>query len=456
METYLFVGSKNIINYYFVPSLLENNKIIVYSQMIQPILKSYIKKDVNIKNKNYICYEDVFFEKRQLFSILKKYNPDYIIFDINTNKINLYGKDYYEKISNLFEIVNDYNSHANVILISSCDIYDSINLNEINENCKLKINNKYKWFNKIMEVEQSLDKYSFNKVILRVPNILGKYAENEFIEQKISQIFKGKVYLKDCSFYNFINYEFLNKVLQKTYEYLNIHNHVNEKINVVGQKIDRDEFVWMLIRLTGYSDLYHKHPDSIEEEKNIERKLSGKKLKQLFNLEFNFNVEQDLKETIDWYCNSHLMNQRLTKKIKKEILMLKEKKMMAYYNFISKYSDNALMNLEIIKYFHKFMSTHLNITERQTFDALTYNQCITNIKGLKAYLKTFYRKTKHINILGIKFQKNTDGDILDEYDRLYYKTQIKYLQKVKKQKRSKKEDAPNNNNKIYYRVNIKY
>lgn len=423
--TILFIGRSQLIENYFIKKISEKHNILILDIITKAVSPSYVKSPVIKSNKsNNILYKNNFTLKN-IKEIMEKYNPNFIVYDININKTNLvpfvkkndvYVKQY-EIYKNIFDIIKKHNANCNVILLSSCDVYDMIHKKCINERVIIK-NNLFNYMKDIKYVEDLFNKYTFNKIILRIPIVLGTDLENTFIENKISEVLSGKINPDiNVPFYNFINISFLSEVINQAIYYLQKHQNVNEIINVVNKKsTNRNVFIKKLISACGFKEIYRKHPEAILKVDSTKRYsfdskyyihhprlLSYHKLYLLFGLKSNINLDDDLEETYEWYLKTHLVYQKLDNNLKNKIKSLKTSDQ--FSSFILKYRNNELTNLEIVNYFYKYISENINYKNiEKKYNNVTTEEIKILITEIESYLKLFKRKKIKYRINGIRYQ----------------------------------------------------
>ena len=325
MKKYLVLGKSNIVNHD------DKSDVIICDYAKEYYnLKSFVKNNEQFKD-NIILYKELLDEEK-FCNILKKHKPQNIIVDINiykdrlssylvSNDTNIDLISYFKMI---FDGINTI-KNVNVILISSCDVYNSSRNIIISEKEKIRAS-KVNYINNLINIENLFLKYSFNKIILRVPLLLGYGLENSFIERKISQVYKGHIsYDSDIPFYNFIDVSFLWKAVVNSVNYMDDKKDVSEVINVVNSKcINRNKLVRKIISYTecekAYKDCHYKLPRNNDKNDLFNtnyRLFNNHKMKNMLGLIENTDIDDSLKETILWYNNSHLLNQKLTIEIKK-------------------------------------------------------------------------------------------------------------------------------------------
>lgn len=341
----------------------------------------------------------------------------------------------------IFDGINTI-KNVNVILISSCDVYNLSRNIIISENAKVKTS-KVNYINNLINIENLFLKYNFNKIILRVPLLLGYGLENSFIERKISQVYKGHIsYDSDIPFYNFIDVIFLWKAVVNSVNYMDDKKDVSEVINVVNSKcINRNKLVRKIISYTecekAYKDCHYKLPRNNDKNDLFNtnyRMFNNHKMKKILGLIENTNIDDSLKETILWYNNSHLLNQKLTTKIKKEFESYKDSIKRAEY--IMKYQENELTNLDIINYFRNNKKVSANKLS-DTYKDLDLDSLINLKNDIIKYLNQFKNKKVKTFPNGIKYQKTRNKvtiflyeDILTENDKKYFENLLNELEKL--------------------------
>lgn len=444
MKKYLVLGKSNIVNHYF--NNKEDVTICDYAKEYYN-LKSFVKNNEQFKD-NIIVYKELLDEEK-FCSILKKHKPQNIIVDINiykdrlssylvSNDTNIDLISYFKMI---FDEINTI-KNVNVILISSCDVYNSSKKFIISENAKVKTS-KVNYINNLIDIENLFLKYNFNKIILRVPLLLGYGLENSFIERKISQVYKGFIsYDSDIPFYNFIDVSFLGKAVVNSVNYMDDKKGVNEIINALNSKcINRNKFVKKIISYTEceklYKDCNYKLPRNNDKNDLFNtnyRLFNNHKMKKMLGLIENTDIDDSLKATLLWYNNSHLLNEKLTTKIKKEFASYKDAiKREAY---IMRYQENELINLDIMKYFRNNKKVSANKLS-DTYKDLNLDSLINLKNDIIKYLNQFKNKKVKTFPNGIKYQKTHNKvttflyeDILTENGKKYFENLLNELEKL--------------------------
>ena len=444
MKKYLVLGKSNIINHYCDDK--SDVTICDYAKEYYN-LKSFVKNNEQFKD-NIIVYKELLDEEK-FCSILKKHKPQNIIVDIHiykdrlssylvSNNTNIDLISYFKMI---FDVINTI-KNVNVILISSCDVYNSSRNIIISERTKVK-NSKVNYINNLINIENLFLKYNFNKIILRVPLLLGYGLENSFIERKISQVYKGFIsYDSDIPFYNFIDVGFLGKAVVNALNYMDDKKGVNEIINISNNKcINRNKFVKKIISYTGceklYKDCNYKLPRNNDKSDLFNtnyRLFNNHKMKKMLGLIENTNIDDSLKETLLWYNNSHLLNEKLTTKIKKEFVSYKDA--IKREEYIMKYQENELTNLEIMNYFRNNKKVSANKLG-DTYKDLNLDSLINLKNDIIKYLNQFKNKKVKTFPNGIKYQKTHNKvttflyeDILTENDKKYFENLLNELEKL--------------------------
>ena len=444
MKKYLVLGKSNIINHYCDDK--SDVTICDYAKEYYN-LKSFIKNNEQFKD-NIILYKELLDEEK-FCNILKKHKPQNIIVDINiykdrlssylvSNDTNIDLISYFKMI---FDGINTI-KNVNVILISSCDVYNSSRNIIISEKEKIRAS-KVNYINNLINIENLFLKYNFNKIILRVPLLLGYGLENSFIERKISQVYKGHIsYDSDIPFYNFIDVSFLWKAVVNSVNYMDDKKDVSEVINVVNSKcINRNKLVRKIISYTecekAYKDCHYKLPRNNDKNDLFNtnyRLFNNHKMKNMLGLIENTDIDDSLKETLLWYNNSHLLNQKLTIEIKKEFESYKDAIKRAEY--IMKYQENELTNLDIINYFRNNKNVSANKLS-DTYKDLDLDSLINLKTDIIKYLRQFKNKKVKKFPNGIKYQKTHNKvttflyeDILTENDKKYFENQLNELEKL--------------------------
>ena len=443
MKKYLVLGKSNIINHYCDDK--SDVTICDYAKEYYN-LKSFVKNNEQFKD-NITVYKELLDEEK-FCSILKKHKPQNIIIDINIYKDRLSSYlvsnekiDLISYFKMIFDGVNTI-KNVNVILISSCDVYNSSRNIIISERTKVKTS-KVNYINNLINIENLFLKYNFNKIILRVPLLLGYGLENSFIERKISQVYKGHIsYDSDIPFYNFIDVSFLGKAVVNSVNYMDDKKGVNEIINISNNKcINRNKFVKKIISYTGceklYKDCNYKLPRNNDKSDLFNtnyRMFNNHKMKKMLGLIENTNIDDSLKETLLWYNNSHLLNEKLTTKIKKEFVSYKDA--IKREEYIMKYQENELTNLEIMKYFRNNKKVSVNKIS-DTYNDLDLDSLINLKNDIIKYLNQFKNKKVKTFPNGIKYQKTHNKvttflyeDILTENDKKYFENLLNELEKL--------------------------
>ena len=423
MKKYLVLGKSNIVNHD------DKSDVIICDYAKEYYnLKSFVKNNEQFKD-NIILYKELLDEEK-FCNILKKYKPQNIIVDINIykNRLSSYlvsndtNIDLISYFKMIFDGINTI-KNVNVILISSCDVYNLSRNIIISENLFLK--------------------YNFNKIILRVPLLLGYGLENSIIERKISQVYKGHIsYDSDIPFYNFIDVSFLWKAVVNSVNYMDDKKDVSEVINVVNSKcINRNKLVRKIISYTEcekvYKDCHYKLPRNNDKNDLFNtnyRLFNNHKMKNMLGLIENTDIDDSLKETLLWYNNSHLLNQKLTIEIKKEFESYKDAIKRAEY--IMKYQENELTNLDIINYFRNNKKVSANKLS-DTYKDLDLDSLINLKNDIIKYLNQFKNKKVKTFPNGIKYQKTHNKvttflyeDILTENDKKYFENLLNELEEL--------------------------
>ena len=217
---------------------------------------------------------------------------------------------------------------------------------------------------------------------------------------------------------------------------------VSEVINVVNSKcINRNKLVRKIISYTEcekvYKDCHYKLPRNNDKNDLFNtnyRLFNNHKMKNMLGLIENTDIDDSLKETILWYNNSHLLNQKLKIEIKKEFESYKDAIKRAEY--IMKYQENELTNLEIMKYFRNNKKVSANKLS-DTYKDLDLDSLINLKNDIIKYLNQFKNKKVKTFPNGIKYQKTHNKvttflyeDILTENDKKYFENLLNELEEL--------------------------
>ena len=217
---------------------------------------------------------------------------------------------------------------------------------------------------------------------------------------------------------------------------------VSEVINVVNSKcINRNKLVRKIISYTecekAYKDCHYKLPRNNDKNDLFNtnyRLFNNHKMKNMLGLIGNTDIDDSLKETLLWYNNSHLLNQKLTIEIKKEFESYKDAIKRAEY--IMKYQENELTNLDIINYFRNNKNVSANKLS-DTYKDLDLDSLINLKTDIIKYLRQFKNKKVKKFPNGIKYQKTHNKvttflyeDILTENDKKYFENLLNELEEL--------------------------
>ena len=194
--------------------------------------------------------------KKLKFPYLKKYKS--LRFDLSKNIIpklscdillhaaavtpqEKHSKEKYNKVNNdgLKQIINKIKIRKKIIFFSTSDVYKNQNKNiSFKENFLIdtkKLDNyaKSKYDGEIYLKQLNKTKYSFKKIILRLPGIVGKECHQNFISDIVKRIIKNEKIVffgKNNNFNNIYHIDILSKFINilinakfnKNYEIINI------------------------------------------------------------------------------------------------------------------------------------------------------------------------------------------------------------------------------------------
>lgn len=326
MKSYLFIGSKYLINYYFNDIIDGKVAIIDFlGDNYYTYDSSYnLKNKYTILNKEYEIYncnlEDEF------YTILTKFKPTDIVFGLYTGieKINVFK---------FLEYISKYNLKYKINLICLFPFY-------VYNVIPLKI--YFDTFKKLIKY------YKINTTIYIHGIVLGKNLTNSLIEKRIKFLYNNidlpfpNYKYRELIPSNFIHMLDLKQIIMLTLK--NMDNKINsfEIFNLCNngdftlERVDKIISDYMKITLSNKIN-YSK----------LKKSKINEKIQKNYSYSFCMNLDDSIIDTLTWYNDTHLIKKELTKEDKDYINKLTKEEKRTY---LRKLNQNKLLNKDIINY----------------------------------------------------------------------------------------------------------
>ena len=317
MKTYMFIGSKDLIDYYLTNELL-NNKIIVVDHIKKEEyryndgFKGNIKRKIN--NSNYSFY-NIDLSSKKFKEILFDLKTDYIVMEIS----NLY------KSFDLFRLI-DYLQELSIV-----HKYNLIYLSSLSNNQRKNM------FDKTMEM--LLNESKINNITIKTGNLVGYNTLGGIVDKRINQIMNKT--------YKLFSYDELYLL------------DMEDLIKIIFSKIEKDDnnyfFNFEKIDIKKIDDIIinYFHLNEYYNDNNRNDYYMSNKIKNLIKHTNSINyieyipIEKSIINTCEWYERTHIVNRKLDTKLKNKIDKSSKKYKL---NIVKKYNQNYLSNKEIVDY----------------------------------------------------------------------------------------------------------
>ncbi len=359
METYLFIGSESIINYYFTDDILKKGDKVIIIDYVDDSYYEYdssflFDKNRKINNTNYEYY-NMNIDDRDFKEFLHNNKIDYIVF-------GLYGFLKTFDLNEFVKILNEeyvYNKFK-LVLLSSISIYDSIDKDNILES-ELILENKSDEGIFYHYLEQLILNTNISNILFRVGNMLGYYTFDSLMNKRIKSVYNESLLMPFPKFgyeqvmiNSYIHIRDIKEAIFKAIDYLD-NNGKNEIINLTNSSIDLKDIDDIIIYETNLSDYYNNNENFNKFNNKYydnykTRKIDTTKLSEILHINYTSSIVDDIKDTINWYKESHLVNEKLTDELKEEFNNMSKDELR---KSIQKYSQNKLSNIEVLNYLNK-------------------------------------------------------------------------------------------------------
>ena len=358
MKTYLFLGSKDLIDYYFTQDLLkQKNKVIIVDYIeekhytFDPSFKGNIKTE--IKESKYQYY-NLKLDSKDFKDLLKKIKPDYIIYGLTSTFQNF---DLIEFVNNIKE--TSYSYKMNFIMLSSIQIYENVKKTKITEHEIILPTSEYAIFTRALEL--LLKDKDIKHTILRCGHFLGYNIPNSIIQKRIRAIYSDTLIMpfptlskQDLFIPSFIHLKDIKDTLFKIINFLDNNEILPSIINLTNSSLDLEEIDKIILKETNLIDYYNKNDlDSYYYSFPKLRTIDISTLKYELKIASKISLNDGIKDTLEWYNKTYLVNKKLDAQLKEKIDNTKQDDLRKLYN---KYYQHKLTNQEIIKYINQKLS----------------------------------------------------------------------------------------------------